>query len=165
MRYIDIYSECKGCPVSKWCGTSNSGIKLCNSYNATFKEKIVFNFKKYYKKMRDLIYSIKYFVIVFIVMFIINSTVSAQSFTSNGNNYTAVKSSNGRVKSEPQKTDYTWTDRKGNVYPIYITESGSCFTIRKSSTTGKEYSSYLKPDVSQDICKKLGREYKSKRNK
>lgn len=115
--------------------------------------------------MRDLIYSIKCFLIVFVVAFLVNAAASAQSFTSNGNNYTAVKSSNGRVKSEPKKTDYTWTDRKGNVYPIYITESGSCFTIRTSATTGKEYRSYLKPDVAQDICRKMGREYKSKTNK
>lgn len=159
MRYIDIYSECKGCPVSKWCGTSNSGIKLCNSYNATFKEKIVFNFKKYYKKMKDILVSIKYFIIVFMMMFLVNIAADAQSFEVKGNNYTAVKA-NGKVKSEPEKTAYTWTDRKGNVYPIYISKNGSCFTIRTNSK-GETYPSYLKPDVSQDICRKMGREYKS----
>ena len=115
--------------------------------------------------MKDIWMTIKYFVVVFVVAFLVNVAASAQTFTSNGNNYTAIKSSNGRVKSEPKKTDYTWTDKKGNVYPIYITESGSCFTIRTSATTGKEYRSYLKPDVAQDICRKMGREYKSKINK
>lgn len=126
--------------------------------------------------MKDILVTIKYFLIVFVVAFLVNVAASAQSpatavvgigasYVVNNNNYSAAKSSNNRVKSEPKKTDYTWTDKKGNVYPIYITESGSCFIIRKSSTTGKEYRSYLKPDVAQDICRKMGREYKSKINK
>lgn len=124
--------------------------------------------------MRDLIYSIKCFVIVFVVAFLVNAAASAQSpataivgigasYVVNNNNYSAAKTPSNRVKSEPKKTDYTWTDRKGNVYPIYITDSGSCFTIRTSATTGKEYRSYLKPDVAQDICRKMGYEYKSKK--
>lgn len=126
--------------------------------------------------MRDLIYSIKCFVIVFIAAFLVNTAASAQSpatavigigasYVVNNNNYSAAKTSSNRTKSEPKKTDYTWTDKKGNVYPIYITESGSCFIIRKSSTTGKEYRSYLKLDVAQDICRKIGCEYKSRTNK
>lgn len=118
-------------------------------------------------KQSDLLKAIKYLVIAFLLTFIINVTASAQtapSFVSEGNNYSAsISSKGGRKGVEPTKTSFTWTDKKGNVYPIYITESGSCFTLRTSKTTGKEYRSYLKPDVSEDICRKLGREYKSKR--
>ena len=32
MKYLDKYPKCKGCPVSKWCGTAVSSIRLCNSY-------------------------------------------------------------------------------------------------------------------------------------
>jgi hypothetical protein len=31
MKYIDIYKQCVGCPVSPYCGTVISSIKLCNS--------------------------------------------------------------------------------------------------------------------------------------
>lgn len=32
MTYLDIYEDCAGCPVSKYCGTIVSSIKLCKSY-------------------------------------------------------------------------------------------------------------------------------------
>ena len=32
MTYLDIYKGCKGCPVSKFCGTVVSCYRLCNSY-------------------------------------------------------------------------------------------------------------------------------------
>ena len=117
-------------------------------------------------KNSDLLKAVKYLVIAFLLTFAINVTASAQnvpSFKSEGNNYSAVPSKGGRTTAEPTKTTYTWTDKKGNVYPIYITESGSCFTLRTSKNTGKEYRSYLKPDVSEDICRKLGKEYKNKK--
>lgn len=86
---------------------------------------------------------------------------SVSTFKVNGNSYTAV-SNHSTTKSEPEKTDYTWTDTKGNTYPIYISSTGSCFVIKISAKTGKEYRNYLKPEVSADICRKLGREYKGK---
>ena len=44
-----------------------------------------------------------------------------------------------------------------------MSASGSCYVIKTSKKTGKEYKQYLKPDVSQDICNKLGKEYKGKK--
>jgi hypothetical protein len=32
MRFIDVYKNCKGCPVKQYCGTMVSSIRLCNSY-------------------------------------------------------------------------------------------------------------------------------------
>ena len=32
MTYLDKYPSCIGCPVSKYCGTMVSSIRLCNSY-------------------------------------------------------------------------------------------------------------------------------------
>ena len=74
-------------------------------------------------------------------------------------------SSTGRVtgSSIPVATGFTWKDSKGKKYPIYISESGSCYTIRVSNKTGKEYKSYMKPEISQDICNRLGKVYKSKK--
>lgn len=75
-------------------------------------------------------------------------------------------SSTGRVNtnsSAPILTGFEWTDSKGNKYPIYISASGSCYIFKTSSKTGKEYKQYLSPDISKDICAKLGREYKGKK--
>ena len=33
MKYLDKYPECKGCPVTEYCGTMVSSLRLCNSYN------------------------------------------------------------------------------------------------------------------------------------
>lgn len=32
MTYLDHYPNCIGCPVSEWCGTAVSSLKLCYSY-------------------------------------------------------------------------------------------------------------------------------------
>ena len=85
-----------------------------------------------------------------------------KSYKCEGNTYI---SSTGRVKASTElvSTGFNWTDSKGVNYPIYISNSGSCFIIKTSAKTNKEYRCYLKPDVSQDICKKLGKEYKGKK--
>ena len=85
-----------------------------------------------------------------------------KSYKCEGNTYI---SSTGRVKANTEliSTGFNWTDSKGVSYPIYISNSGSCFIIKTSAKTNKEYRCYLKSDVSQDICKKLGKEYKGKK--
>ena len=85
-----------------------------------------------------------------------------KSYKCEGNTY----SSTGRVNansSAPVSTGFQWTDSKGNKYPIYISTSGSCYIIKKSNKTGKDYKMYMKPEVSKDICSKLGKEYKCKK--
>lgn len=39
MRYLDIYKDCIGCPVEKYCGTMVGSIRLCNSYEESQKIK------------------------------------------------------------------------------------------------------------------------------
>lgn len=82
-----------------------------------------------------------------------------KSFKCEGNTY----SSTGRVNnsSAPISTGCTWIDSKSVQCPVYMSNSGSCYIIKTSKNNGKEYKQYLKPEVSQDICKKLGKEYKS----
>lgn len=91
--------------------------------------------------------------------------IGAQAQTSykvEGNTYKSVSSST-RTSAEPINTGYNWQDSKGNNYPILMSAgTGSCFVIRVSSKTGNEYRNYLGPEISSDICKKLGREYKGK---
>ena len=93
-----------------------------------------------------------------------NTTISftGEEYSRNGNTFSSASSS--RTKSQDEKTIYTWKDSKGNEYPIYISSSGSCYVFKVSNKTGKEYKSYMKPDISRQICSELGREYKGKTN-
>ena len=51
------------------------------------------------------------------------------------------------------KTKYTWEDKDGNIYPIYITKKGTCYIKRISKKTGKEYKYYLPKEVQNQIKK------------
>ena len=53
------------------------------------------------------------------------------------------------------KTEYTWEDREGNKYPIFITKKGACYILRTSKKTGKEYKYYLPKDIQETIKKEL----------
>lgn len=54
-------------------------------------------------------------------------------------NYHAVKT---EQKAEP--TGKTFTDAKGNVYPVMKSAKGKLFIVRTSEKTGKTYNQYLK---------------------
>ena len=83
------------------------------------------------------------------------SGLFAQNYTREGKQFTSTTTV--RQSSEGEKTGYTWKDSKGNVYDIYITKNNSCYTIRTSKKTGKEYRAYLPKEVSAEIAKELGR--------
>ena len=99
-------------------------------------------------------------LITFIISVIASSNLFAQTATisstgeveRNGNTFIASSKSS---KSNAQQTQYTWKDSKGVEYPIYISASGSCYVIKTSKKTGKEYKSYLPKEVSAEICKEL----------
>lgn len=115
-----------------------------------------------YFKDTDFYKMLKYLAVAVLLTLFVHCTASAQSFQCKGTNYSSVSTPKQTTKAE--KTPYTWTDSKGQKYDIYISKKGSCFIQKISSKTGKEYKQYLKPDVSQDICQKMGREYKHKSN-
>ena len=100
-------------------------------------------------------------LLIMLVLLCVGLTSNAQNYTREGNTFVSVKS----AKAEPVKTKFTWKDSKGKEYPVYISSSGSCFVIRVSAKTGKEYRNYLGPEISQQICNELGIEYKGKKGK
>lgn len=59
-------------------------------------------------------------------------------------------------KASDTQTKYTWEDKEGNKYPIYITKRGACYVLRTSKKTGKEYKYYLPKDIQEQIKKELG---------
>lgn len=56
-------------------------------------------------------------------------------------NYIAVKAT--KIDEKPTGTGKTFTDTKGNVYPVFISKNGKLFVIR-TSKTGSQYKQYLK---------------------
>ena len=96
-----------------------------------------------------------------LVLLCVGLTSNAQSYTRSGNTF--ISSTGEHSKAEPVKTKFTWKDNKGKEYPIYISSSGSCFVIKVSAKTGKEYRNYLGPEISEQICKELNINYKNKK--
>ena len=54
------------------------------------------------------------------------------------------------------QTPYTWKDKDGKTYPIYISKKGACYIKRISKKTGKEYKYYLPKETQKQIRKELG---------
>lgn len=74
--------------------------------------------------------------------------VKAQEVVRNGNTFTEV--SKKKQKEAFKLTPYTYVASDGTKYPIYISDKGKYFIIRKSKKTGKEYRQYL-PKVQEQL--------------
>lgn len=61
------------------------------------------------------------------------------------------------VKESDTVTKYTWIDKDGNIYPIFITNKGACYIFRTSKKTGKEYKQYLPKDIQEIIKQELNK--------
>lgn len=93
----------------------------------------------------------KKFIIALVVLIIgavgqINAEV-----VRNGNTFETVQTSQTDVQ-----TPYTWKDKDGKTYPIYISKKGACYIKRISKKTGKEYKYYLPKETQEQIRKELG---------
>ena len=98
--------------------------------------------------------------IILVLLLLVGVPTYAQDYTRSGNTFISAKAE--RVKAEPVKTKFTWKDSKGKEYPVYISAKGSCYILKTSSKTGKEYKNYLGPEISKQICKELDVKYKGK---
>lgn len=83
------------------------------------------------------------------------ATASAQTYTRQGTTF--IQTGTSRAKAE--KTQFTWKDKDGTEHPIYISNNGSCFVLKKSKKSGNEYRKYLGEQISREICAELGKEY------
>ena len=73
---------------------------------------------------------------------------NAQSVQRQGNNFTQV--SNKKSAGKETKTQYTFTDSKGVVYPVYLSSTGKAYIKKVSKKTGKEYKQYV-PEIGKQI--------------
>ena len=85
------------------------------------------------------------------------------SYTVEGSTYKSVKSATTKSSVKDTVTPYTF-EVSGTKYPIVMGKTGSCYIVRTSKKSGKEYRQYLGEEVSRDICRKMQREYKGKKS-
>lgn len=90
--------------------------------------------------------------IIALLVALIMSVASYADVIRDGDNFKVEKTTS--VNQDTQ-TKYTWEDKEGNKYPIYITKNGACYVIRVSKKTGKEYKYYLPKDIQETIKKEL----------
>ena len=90
----------------------------------------------------------------YIISLLIMLTLSMSSFAEvkrEGNNFKVEQTS----KASDTQTKYTWEDKEGNKYPIFITKKDVCYVLRVSKKTGKEYKYYLPKDIQETIKNEL----------
>ena len=99
----------------------------------------------------------------FIALALVFSTfcAMAQDYKREGNTFVSTKATTSGSKEV--KTSFTWKDSKGMTYPIYVGATGACYIKRVSAKSGNEYKQYLGAEISMQICKELGIEYKGKK--
>lgn len=86
--------------------------------------------------MKKLVFSLMFLALYF--------GASSQTVKQDKNgNYIAVKAAKDSTSAKP--TGKTYTDTKGNVYPVMISKNGKLFVIR-TSKAGNTYNQYLKLD-------------------
>lgn len=100
----------------------------------------------------------KLFIAAMMLLLCVNSS-SAQKIVRSGKVFKSEKSIH---KTDTLLTSYRWeADEKQ--YPIIVNKStGRCYIWKKSGKTGRLYKMYMKPAVSQTVCKELDIEYKKK---
>ena len=74
--------------------------------------------------------------------------VCAQNVVKQGKTF--VEQQPDSIKSNAKKTEYTYQDKRGNVYPIYLSSRGNAFILMTSKKTGKEYRKYL-PEITKQM--------------
>lgn len=101
----------------------------------------------------------KKIIIAAIMLLSLNVGVHAQSVVKSGNTFTQVSNKGGKSGGKETKTQYTYKDSKGNVYPVYLSASGKAFIKKVSKKTGKEYKQYM-PEIGKQINPKAYKEDK-----
>ena len=94
----------------------------------------------------------KKFLALVALAFMVGAPIFAQDVKREGNTFVQVQSDKVSLKNDT-KTQYTYKDKNGKEYPIYLTKNGKAFIIRVSKKNGREYKQYL-PQVTEQLKKK-----------
>ena len=91
-------------------------------------------------KTRDFLAKAGFIISLLIMGFVIAGHSQNAKQTADGN-YISASANN---TTEAKETGKTYTDAKGQKYPVYTSKSGKLFIIRTSIRTGNKYNQYLK---------------------
>ena len=90
--------------------------------------------------------------LITLLVALIVSVASYAEVVREGNTFKVEKTTS---VNQDQKTPYTWQDKEGKTYPIFITKNGACYIIKVSKKTGKEYKQYLPKEIREQINKEI----------
>ena len=92
----------------------------------------------------------------YIIALLVALSMSVTSYADVVRNGDTFKVEKTTSVNQNTQTKYTWEDKEGNKYPIFITKKGACYVLRTSKKTGKEYKYYLPKDIQSQIKQEMG---------
>jgi hypothetical protein len=95
-------------------------------------------------------------IVLILGLLAISNGLKAQNVVRKGNVFVEQSDSTSR-RGNATKTDYLYTDSKGQTDTVYISRNGSCFIWKTSKKTGKVYRKYL-PKVTEELGTKKKKE-------
>ena len=101
----------------------------------------------------------KKIIIAAMMLFSLSLGVQAQSVVREGNTFTQVSNKGEKSGGKETKTEYTYKDSKGNIYPVFLSSTGKAFIKKVSKKTNKEYKQYV-PEIGKQINPKAYKEDK-----
>lgn len=98
-----------------------------------------------------------------VLAFCMNNSSAEAQVQRNGNTFSA-SSTRSTTKGDTIVTSFKWEDSHGETYPIICSKkSGACYIWKQSKKTGRMYRQYMKPEVSEAVCKELNINYTPKK--
>lgn len=92
----------------------------------------------------------------YIIALLVALSMSVASYADVVRNGDTFKVEKTTSVNQSTQTKYTWEDKEGNKYPIFITKKGACYVLRTSKKTGKEYKYYLPKYIQSQIKQEMG---------
>lgn len=87
-------------------------------------------------------------ILISALVVLCSAVCRAQKLERSGNNFRAVS-----IAKDSTRTPYTYTDRKGKTYDVYLNGKGKAYVGKTSAKTGKYYRQYM-PEITEQISKK-----------
>lgn len=98
-------------------------------------------------------FNLDYVIVAMIVFFItlLCAVTSKAEVVRSGNQFSIEQ-----VSNQDTLTSYTWKDKDGTIYPIYLSQKNRCYIKRISKKSGKEYKYYLPKEIENQILIEFG---------
>ena len=83
-------------------------------------------------------------VTLILTLFLASSIAFSQTKVVRDTNGNFVTQKAPKKESQDKLTEHTYTNAKGESFPVYLTEKGKYYVIRTSKESGNQYKQYLK---------------------